>query len=524
MPCLQQQKQQRLLVILVPFLSLIIGLSLYYYLPLPLSLVRLPSALSVLRDDSSTARNHYPGVSSAIAANLVNIHHPGATGDRYDPAAVVTVLNVLDFGAVGDSIADDTAALRRTLRFASSRLGGEGGEASATATILFPENYTFCSGPLNLTSHITLQVDGTLRALNWTETDWPQILPLATYGNSRDDGYYLQYQAFLYASHAHDIRIVGKGVVDGHGQPWWDAFNNKNHDHGSLLKAGRPNLVQFVDCHRVEVSGVTLKDSPFWCLHPVLCTDVHIHHIKIRSHMYAPNSDGIDPDSSRNVLIEDNDVSCGDDHIAIKAGVCGKNSGSPFEDCDKIKAFTDGTYETVNITIRRNIFRIGMGISLGSECSGGIRNVLIEDNLVGVCQPGHCEDGCCGWSPALHLKTTDTRGGHMKNIVFRNNTIYNTTSVISLETDYQKGHKKIEGRPTLIQNLSFQSNRGRGTAKGINFSCNKDLPCRNVTFLNNNFDPAASVRCENVQVIDQNGNNICSSATTVDDGLINQIN
>jgi len=157
-----------------------------------------------------------------------------------------------------------------------------------------------------------------------------------------------------------------------------------------------------------------------------------------------------------------------------------------------------------------------MGISLGSECSGGIRNVLIEDNLVGVCQPGHCDNGCCGWSPALHLKTTDTRGGHMKNIVFRNNTVYNTTSVIVLETDYQKGHKKVEGRPTLIQNLSFQANRGRGTAKGISLSCNKDLPCQNVTFLNNDFDPAASVRCENVQVIDQNGNNICSSTTVTD--------
>ena len=498
--------QQRLLVILVPSLSLLIGLSLYLLLPLPLPLpLPWPLSISILSEDYSTAWNHL-GVSD-VAKN----YHIHPNGD--DRADTVVVLNVLDFGAVGDANVDDTAALRRTLRFASLITGG--------ATILFPENYTFCSGPLNLTSHVTLQVDGTLQALNWTATDWPQIPPLATYGTSEDGYHFLQYQAFLYASHAHDIRIVGKGIVDGQGQSWWDAFKTPDH---SLLKAGRPNLVQLVDCHQVEISGVTLKDSPFWCLHPVLCTDVHIHHIKIRSHMYAPNSDGIDPDSSRNVLIEDNDVSCGDDHIAIKAGVCGKNSGSPFEDCDKIKAFTDGTYETVNITIRRNIFRIGMGISLGSECSGGIRNVLIEDNLVGVCQPGHCEDGCCGWSPALHLKTTDTRGGHMKNIVFRNNTIYNTTSVISLETDYQKGHKKIEGRPTLIQNLSFQSNRGRGTAKGINFSCNKDLPCRNVTFLNNNFDPAASVRCENVQVIDQNGNNICSSATTVDDGLINQIN
>jgi len=421
-------------------------------------------------------------------------------GSWEKPDSVITILNVLDFGAVGDNIVDDTAALRRVIRFASVSTG------VATTTILFPENHTFCTGPLNLTSQITLQVDGTLRALNWTETDWPQIPPLPNYGNARDGGFYLQYQAFLYATESHDIRIVGKGVVDGQGQAWWDAFTN--HD-GSTLTAGRPNLVQFVDCQNVEVSGVTLKDSPFWCLHPVLCTDVHIHHIKIRSHMYAPNSDGIDPDSSKNVMIEDNDISCGDDHIAIKAGVCGKNSGSPL-DCDAISAFTDGTYETVNITIRRNIFRIGMGIALGSECSGGIRNVVVEDNLVGVCNPGHCETGCCGWGRALHLKTTDTRGGHMENILFRNNTIYNTTSVIELETDYQENKKDIEGRPTIIRNLSFQSNQGLGTAKGISFSCDKDMPCRNVTFFNNDFDQKDSIQCKNVEVIDEKGTNVCS--------------
>ena len=363
-------------------------------------------------------------------------------GSRGTPDPSVTILSVLEFGAVGDNIVDDTAALRKAIQHAYLLPGG------ATVTILFPENYTFCTGPLNLTSHITLQVDGTLRALDWTETDWPQIPPLASYGNARDGGFYLQYQPFLYATSSHDIRVIGKGVIDGQGQSWWDAFDVRLGGD-PVLTAGRPNLVQFFDCQNIEVSGVTLKDSPFWCLHPVLCTDVHIHHIKIRSHMYAPNSDGIDPDSSKNVLIEDNDISCGDDHIAIKAGVCGKNSGSPL-DCDKIKAFTDGTYETVNVTIRRNIFRIGMGIALGSECSGGIRNVVIEDNLVGVCKAGHCKDGCCGWGPALHLKTTDTRGGHMKNIIF-----HTLKSVIyqKITTDYIQQLKvtSIDGCQTIFK-------------------------------------------------------------------------
>ena len=195
------------------------------------------------------------------------------------------ILNVLDFGAKGGN-RDDTEAVRRALRFASSISNTE-----RTTTILFPQNRVFSTGPLNLTSGITLQVDGTLRALYWNETNWPQIPPLVNYGNSDDSGFYLQYQSFLYANNADNIRITGTGIIDGRGQAWWDAF--RNHEY---LTAGRPNLVQFVNSKNIEIAGVTLQDSPFWCVHPVLCTDVHIHHVKIRSHMYAENSDGIDPD------------------------------------------------------------------------------------------------------------------------------------------------------------------------------------------------------------------------------------
>ena len=71
------------------------------------------------------------------------------------------------------------------------------------------------------------------------------------------------------------------------GDWWW--HNRRNR---SLVHSGRPNLVQLVGCTGIEVTGVTLRDSPFWCLHPVMSRDVHIHHMKIRARMYAPNSDG----------------------------------------------------------------------------------------------------------------------------------------------------------------------------------------------------------------------------------------
>jgi hypothetical protein len=403
------------------------------------------------------------------------------------------VLNVLQFGAVGDGVTDDTSALRRTLLLAA--------EIKAGAIVLLPETYVFRSGPLNLTSQVTLQVDGTLLAWTWNTTNWPQIPPLKHYGNSRD-GPRLQYQAFVYAAHAHNIRILGRGVIDGDGSPWWDAFRNDR----SLLSAGRPNLIQLLHCQQVEIAGVTLKDSPFWTLHPVFCDTVHIHHIRIRSPMYAPNVDGIDPDSSRNILIEYNDISCGDDHIAIKAGVCGQSS--PLN-CHETVGFTDGTFETVNVTIRNNVLRTGMGIAMGSECSGGIRNVRVEDNMIGVCQPGSCQEGCCGWSMALHLKTTETRGGHMQDIVFRNNTINNTTAAIDLETAYQQNNSTEDPNPTLITGISFEGNRGLGTGHAMYFLCSKSLPWKNVSFVNNSFASIAVIECQNIQVLDGFGNDIC---------------
>jgi polygalacturonase len=177
--------------------------------------------------------------------------------------------------------------------------------------------------------------------------------------------------------------LRGTGVINGRGQWWWDATGKHNSHHPSTLKAGRPNLVRLVDCTHVEISGVTLQDSPFWCLHPVRCSHVHVHNVTITSPLlHAWNSDGVDPDSSQHVLIEYNDIGVGDDHIAIKAGVCG--DGSP-NDCHD-EAWSSGLYTTKNVTVRYNTFRNGMGVvALGSELSGGMQDILVHDNVIGLC-------------------------------------------------------------------------------------------------------------------------------------------
>jgi polygalacturonase len=406
-------------------------------------------------------------------------------------AARTTILNVVDFGAVGDARSEDTQAIQRaisealTLSQRSATIQLESSSRRSETVIWFPPNLEFVSGPLHISGgdYLTLQIDGTLTAITnetegW-ENKWPQILPLPSYGNSRDGDRFFQYQPFLYITNSSHFVLRGQGLVDGKGQWWWDTFQF----HFSKLSAGRPNLVRLVNCTDVEITGVTLKDSPFWCLHPVYCSHVHIHHVHIQSPLYAHNSDGIDPDSCQHVMIEYNDVSCGDDHIAIKAGVCGESSPNDCRD----EAWSSGLYTTKNVTVRYNTFRTGMGVAVGSEMSGGVEDVLVHDNILGLCPAGHERPDACGWSLAMHLKTTVTRGGFLRNITFSRNTVYNTTSFLHVETDYQSQVVPPKDyTATKIDHIVFRDNRGLGSvSQHASFGCSPDVVCDHVTVQRN---------------------------------------
>lgn len=450
------------------------------------------------------------GMIAAVSLLLVST---AAAGVSYD---------VTSYGAVGDGSTDDTLSIAKALADASK---------AKPSVVHFPAGKSFLTGPLNMSSHMTLLVDGTLLAKSGSNTAdgiaaWPQIPPLATYGNSRDGPYrrwsidgpywYLQYQAFIYAVNATDIRIAGKGTIDGQGAWWWTKWRREVY-YGS---AGRPNLVQFVGCRRVEVTGVVLRDSPFWCLHPVLCTDVHVHHMSIRSRTFFPShspdasADGIDPDSSRNVMIEHNDVSCGEDNIAIKAGVCGLRS--PLA-CNSLP-FRDGTYETRNVTVRYNTFRTGTGISVGSESSGGIRDVHVHDNIVGLCDWDECQG-------RLALKTALSRGGVIANISFVNNTIYNSTGFIRMQTNYQPLDTPPFGyAPTTVANITFAGNRALGGAtdalsrrlRSASFTCSVHDVCEHITVVDNyvehNSDPWPQWYCEFIHTYEVGRNNTGQAA------------
>ena len=332
-----------------------------------------------------------------------------------------TLVDVTAFGAVGDGVTDSTDAIQVA---AASR--GPGG------TVHIPSGVTILTRPFTLPNGVSLVVDGVLRGAvgNSALREWPTVPPLPTYGRDRDGAKPRRYLALISANGSHHFSIRGRGAIDGQGAWWWGMRGK--------LKYGRPHLIELYACAHVEVASLTLLNSAFWTLHPVYSEHVTIRRVTIRAPLYAPNTDGIDPDSSRHVLIEHCDISVGDDHVAIKSGM------------NDVARHGFPRFETANITVRHNVMRAGMGISVGSETAGGIRDVRVHENLI-------LGDG---WSVGLHLKSAAQRGGVVSRVSFRNNDVRNTTALMRMAV-FGRSTPPTTYAATAIRDVEWVGNRYR---------------------------------------------------------------
>eukprot|EP01060_Flectonema_neradi_P040657 TRINITY_DN9360_c0_g1_i1.p1 TRINITY_DN9360_c0_g1~~TRINITY_DN9360_c0_g1_i1.p1 ORF type:complete len:435 (+),score=63.08 TRINITY_DN9360_c0_g1_i1:73-1305(+) len=354
-------------------------------------------------------------------------------------------VSVSDFGAVGDGKVMNTKAFRS----AASSLT-EGG------TLIVPSGQ-FLTGPFNLTSGTTLEVQGVVLGAQ-DMNEYPIIAPLPSYGISRDFDVYTRYQALVMTYNATNITIKGSSptaAIDGQGSYWWKLRKSQSLQHG------RPRLVELMGTKNITVTGIQLRDPGFWNLHPIYCEDVHIFNVNFSAPSSSPNTDGIDPDSSKNVLIEYNTFSVGDDMIAIKSGIdqYGREVNVPSE----------------NIIIRHNVMHAGHGVAIGSEVSGGVQNVHIYNNTI--------------YGPAasaLRIKTAPSRGGFIRNVLYENITIMDASTILGLSTVYKSSAPPA---PVLtdIFNISYKSiSRPAGSSGGHAgyFTCFEKpaVGCRNLQF------------------------------------------
>jgi polygalacturonase len=321
----------------------------------------------------------------------------------------MVAVSVRDFGAVGNGKSDDTNAFIAAISWVDKRhRAGQLGGEDVDARIVFPgpsssnlarkrprhqDEWTYLIRPLNLTSHLTLHIEAGARIVGIADRNaWPVIPPLPSYGRGRDyPG--PRYTSLLHGENLTGVTIVGDSstlsVIDGNGNYWWNLHRNRN------LKYTRGHLVEFMYSSNIWIYNVRLRDSPFWTTHFYDCDNVHVRNVAITAPTSAPNTDGFDPDSSRNVVIEDSTYVGGDDCVAIKSGwdCFGIEYGKPASDIVVRNVSCEGPFA---------------GVAIGSEMSGGVENVLVEN----VRFPGKV-------NKPVDVKTGRSRGGFIRNVTYR---------------------------------------------------------------------------------------------------------
>lgn len=300
------------------------------------------------------------------------------------------VVNVLDFGAVGDGRTLCTAGIQAAINACAAAGGGK---------VLVPPG-RYLTGPIFLKSNLEFEVLAGATLLGSTNfADYPTI-----------PGWWEGLERTVYASmitgiDLENVAITGQGTLDGQGAVWLEAWGKTQeireklglkgrepeNPPGSPLPWPRPRVINLYRSHKVLIRGLTIHDSPSWTVHPVMCDDVYIEGLTILNPPHSWNTDGIDPESCRNVRISGCYISTGDDCIMLKSGYK-QIPGKPFR-------------PTENVVVTNCTFNAGgCGVGIGSETAGGVRNVAISNCV------------CDGTTCALYFRTARGRGNVVENV------------------------------------------------------------------------------------------------------------
>ncbi|MDW8309392.1 MAG: glycoside hydrolase family 28 protein [Verrucomicrobiales bacterium] len=381
---------------------------------------------------------------------------------------------VTQFGAVGDGKTDCTKAFADAIAACHKAGGGR---------VVVPEG-VFLTGPIHLKSGVNLHLrkGATIRF----DTDTRKYLPAVF---TRYEGTELMnYSPFIYAFEAQNIAITGEGTLDGQGpagewHAWKGKFRPAEERLMDMVRRGvparervfgegdffRPNFIQPCRSRNVLIEGVRIINSPMWVINPVYCTNVIVRKVTVETR--GPNTDGCNPDSCTDVLIEDCHFSNGDDCIAIKSGrdLDGRRVNIPSQ----------------NIIVRNCTFEKGHGgVTCGSETAGGIRNVFAEN----------CRFDSPDLDMAIRLKTNPARGGYIEDFYVRNCTVQTAKFGIHMTMRYaSRGAVEGESIP-IIRNIDVRDSTFLKLTRQPIFieGWSKDMPVTDVTIANCAFPETRS--------------------------------
>lgn len=340
---------------------------------------------------------------------------------------------VTKLGAKGDSISNAKPAFDKAMALCKKNNGG---------TIIVPKGVYTLNGPIHFVSNVKLHLeDGAKIRFGSNPKDYPLVL------TSWEGTMLYNYSPMIYANNVENIAITGNGIIDGEAKNTWikwkplekkDQLLSREMNHKNtpikerIFGEGhylRPQLIQFLNSKNILIENVQIEDSPFWCVHLLKSKSITIRGVKYNAH--NNNNDGIDPEYSSDILIENILFDNADDNVAIKAGRDDEgrsNSNTPSE----------------NIVIRNCEFKGLHAIVIGSEMSAGVRNVYVENSKF----RGYLKRG-------IFIKTNSDRGGYIKDIYFNNLAFGKVEDCLYITANY---HGEGSGLfPSKVSDISFSN-------------------------------------------------------------------
>ena len=395
---------------------------------------------------------------------------PGVMKQIVAPEFPPVDFKITDYGAVGDGGTDCTVAFRSAIDSCSGAGGGR---------VVVPEG-VYLTGAIHLKSNVNLHLTKNATILFSEETD--KYLPVVY---TRFEGVEcMNYSPFIYAFEQENIAITGSGLLDGQAGPdsWWPWSGKRDdgwkagepeqkNDRNELFRMAeegipvaervfgknhylRPNFIQPYKCRNVLIDSVTIKRSPMWEIHPVLCENVTVQNIHIIS--LGPNNDGCDPESSKNVLIRNSFFDTGDDCIAIKSG---RNA-----DGRRVNEASE------NIIVQGCKMKDGHGgVVIGSEITGSCRNVFVED----------CFMDSPNLERVLRIKSNSMRGGVVEDIYMRNITVGEVRDAI-LRVNFQYGEGDTGPYTPVVKDIFLSNITSKKSKYAISLSGYKRSPVTNI--------------------------------------------
>ncbi len=420
--------------------------------------------------------------------------------------------NILDYGAVDGGLVMNTEAFARAIQACAEAGGGK---------VVVPAGL-WLTGPITLKNNVNLHLEqGALVKFSPKFEDYP-LIETNWEGNKK-----VRCMSPINGKDLDNIAITGKGIFDGSGEAWrmvkrdkltvgqwkklvasggvveddrlwWPSQQAMNgaklvarleqsgtariEDYAEAREFLRPVLVSLIHCKKVLLDGPVFRNSPGWNIHPLICEDVTIRNITAYNHWYAQNGDSLDLESCRNVMISDSIFDGGDDGICMKSGKNeeGRKRGIPTE----------------NVMIKDCLVYHGHGgFVIGSEMSGGVRNVHVSDCTF------------IGTDIGIRFKSTRGRGGVIEDIYINRVKMINIANeAIGFNLFYERKNKEVTEVPVteetpIFRNIHLKDVVCRGAKKAIVMLGLPEMPIHHITMENVSVSADEGLICSEVQDI-----------------------